>query len=333
MTIVIDTSGQQFDPETPPDFNAGVRATMSAKEAAAVIGTTAVVADVAEREHAARVAATEASKAAQVADGGGVEIVAELRGEVGAAVAGVLALDTIDSAARKVRARIDTEQADLLERMRETAQREHLDGLLSEAWDAAGAKQRVPEVMAAHLHWSAHERPRGNPEFLAIECRERINTEQATRRQQRVRDRLADLDAVLVAEAVGVLETAGRAADLLTEAGLSVSATAEDVLSAKDLGVAEAWQHWSESTARWSEIQSARRWVAVATVHGFSKRHPGELIAADTRDTEADMWRTQWVGVAMSAHVVGAAAALGWWLHNGRPTPAGVTVTEDGGVR
>ncbi|PPJ34406.1 hypothetical protein [Nocardia nova] len=330
--IIIDNTGERFDPDTPPGpadhINVTALNRRARKEAAAIQGTAPILEAQAQAEHTERVAAAEAEKAARVSAGGGVDIATELRGEIGAAVAGVLALDGIDAAARKVRARIDGEITEITEQQAAKAQREHRAGLLAEAWDAASAKQRVPELMAPHLHWSAHVRPQGSAEMLAITMREELNVEHAVRRQARVLERLADLDALITEQAVAILDTAGSAADTLAEAGLSVSATAEDILNAEDLGVAEAWRVWQGSVARWSEIQSARRWVAVALAHGFSPRHPGQLIAdADTTGTEANTWGSQWVEVAMPTYVVGASAALVWWLRN-RPAPAGITESE-----
>lgn len=300
----------------------------------------------AEREQAAQKAAQE--RAARVAAGGGDEITTALRGEAGGRVAEVLRLDEIASAASKLAHRVDDE-ARRIRAEQERGQAQRLDAALDAAWLDAEGKRKVPDIIGPLMRWDEHERLRDGPEHFWGEAVERIKAQHAARNGVRLQQRLDDVDTELCAVAAEVLEQAAAAADVLTAAGLTVDATAEQIVEQGDAQTLPAWKAWREAVARWGDLQSARRWVAVATWSGFDPRRPTEVGDFDPRSAahrmielreprevrvarrealaqlERDVWRSQFgAGAALPRRVDGPAAALSWWQANGRPAGVGV---------
>lgn len=314
--------------------NAAAERDVQDRQARAVVGSGDVVALRVQREDAERVAAAQAAESARVAAGGGLEVTTALRGDVGRGIADVLRLDEIGAAARKLRGRIDGEIVELNAQQQAQAERDYLDGLLADGWDAAAAKQRVPDVLGPLMHWVGHVRPEGRPEGFADAVYARINQQHAECNTERVAERVEDADAVLVSAAVGVLESAGAAADVLAGVGLSVDASAEEIVNA-DSGSAEAgaaWKQWREAVGVWSDVQSCRRWLSVALAVGFDAKHPDSLAGVGVSQIEAAVWSAQWVGVSMD-YVQGSGAALSWWLSHGRPQAAGIHIDGKVGVQ
>jgi len=298
----------------------------------------------AEREQAAQ--ERERRRAARVAAGGGNEVTTALRGEAGERVAAVLRLDEVASAASKLVHRVEDEAKQIrAEQDRGKAQR--LDAVLEDAWADAECKRKVPDILGPLMRWDEHERLKDGPERFWGEAVERIKERHAERNHARISGRLDAVDAELCAIAAEVLEQAAAAADVLTTAGLTVDATAEQIVEQGDAQTLPAWKAWRDAVGRWGDFQSARRWVAVASWSGFDPRRPTEVGDFDPRSAaqrmiaprearevrltrrealaqlEREVWRSQF-GAALPQHIDSPAAALSWWQANGRPGGAGV---------
>lgn len=282
--------------------------------------------EVAEREKADQ-------DARQVAAGGGQTVTTELRGEIGQAVADVLRLDRIAETARKVEHRITEETREMLARAIEDRDTERLDA----AWSAAAGKTKVPPIVETIWQWTTRDVPQAPHEhahgvrWTAERLLERLRTRQAVEMGARVAEVLAEVDRVLVEAAESILTAAGSAADTLTGAGLTVDATAEQIVEHGGPEVGVAWRAWRDAVAAWGDLQSARRWVAVAAERGFSETNPDRLAYSEgVTDLEARVWGSQFEGAGVPAG--GVAGALSWWVGNGRPTPIGVGSIEQAGA-
>lgn len=294
----------------------------------AVVGTTAVGAAQRDLRRSEDRAAAERQRAEHDAEKGGEGITTAMRGLVGDAVDAVLEFHKIDRAASKVTERI-TGEVDALEREKlEAASIAHVDELIAEGWDAASRKQRVPAIVAPWMHWESHERAAGRPEGYADLARKRVAARQATERAQRVLDTAEQIDAVVREGAAEILSTAAMAADTLTEAGLAVDASAEEVLSDNEFesGVYAAWRAWRAAVTEWADLQSTRRWLAVALSAAFDPKRPLEL--ASDNEAERVSWQGQFEGSELVG-VQGSHAALQHWLANGRPAAAGVAYARE----
>ncbi|WP_206511435.1 hypothetical protein [Rhodococcus sp. KRD197] len=304
----------------------GNRAAMSdaaQREANLIIGTTHVGAAQRDLRLSEDRATAERTRAQIDAQRGGPTITTSLRGEVGEAVSELLDLRKIDAAFSKVTERVRGEVATIEEEKR--AEARMLNGLLDAALDAARAKQRTPDVLAPFIGWIEHQRPDGRPEGYAVTVFASLNERQAQERAERVRDSALEIEKLLNSATLQILGTAGRAADVLTEAGLSVDATADEVVDSNDPAVSTAWRAWREAVVRWTEVQSTRRWLSVVLASGFDPKRPTELLS----DTDAE--RVSWSGQYQGSELVGvhgAHGALAWWLSNGRPAAAGVAHIE-----
>lgn len=281
--------------------------------------------------------ATEREKAdrdaRRVAAGGGQSVTTELRGEIGQAVADVLRLDRIAATARKVEHRITEEAREMLARAIEDRDAE----LLEAAWSAAAGKTKVPPIVEPIWRWTTRDVPEAPQEHVhgvrwtAERLLERLRTRQAVEMGARVAEVLPEIDRVLVDTAESILTTAGSAADTLTGAGLTVDATAEDVVEHGNGEALAAFKAWGQAVAAWGDLQSARRWVAVAAERGFSETNPDRLAYSEgVADLEARVWGSQFEGAGVPAG--GVAGALSWWVDNGRPAPIGVGSIEQAGA-
>ncbi|MBM4494358.1 hypothetical protein GS436_16940 [Rhodococcus hoagii] len=126
-----------------------------------------------------------------------------------------------------------------------------------------------------------------------------------------------------------ILTAAGSAADTLTTAGLTVDASAEDVIAHGGPEVIAAFKAWGQAVAAWGDLQSVRRWVSVAVAKGFRDKDPERLAYGEgVADVEAGAWRTQFAGVRVPVGVAGPHTALVWWTENERPAPTGVGSIE-----
>lgn len=305
----------------------GNRAAMSdaaEREARLIVGTTQVGAAQRDLRLSEDRATAERTRAQIDAQRGGPTITTSLRGEVGEAVSELLDLRKIDAAFSKVTERVRGEVATIEEEKR--AEARMLNGLLDAALDAARAKQRTPDVLAPFIGWIEHQRPDGRPEGYAVTVFASLNERQAQERAERVRDSALEIEKLLSLSTLQILGTAGRAADTLDSVGLSVDATAEDIVEHDDPAVSAAWRAWREAVSRWTEVQSTRRWLAVALSSGFDPKRPAELL----NDTEADQlsWRHQFAGADLWVACEGSHMALSWWIAHGRPQAAGVAHIE-----
>ncbi|MDI6627509.1 MAG: hypothetical protein QME72_07300 [Rhodococcus sp. (in: high G+C Gram-positive bacteria)] len=284
------------------------------REARLIIGTTHVGAaqrDLRLSEDRARAERTRAEIDAQR---GGPSISTSLRGELGKSVSDVLAFSKIDAAYSKVIERVRGEVETIEAEKKSEAL--ILDGLLDAALDASRAKQRTPDVLAPFIQWIEHERPDGRPEGYAVAVFEVLNVRHAAERTERAQESALEIEKLLSFYTQRVLDSAGDVADVLDAAGLSVDATADDVVESNDPAVLTAWREWKSIVQQWSDLQSVRRWLAVAVDSGFDPTKPLELL----NDTDAEMvsWRTQFPGVAVEG-VEGSHQALKYWLERVRP--------------
>lgn len=281
--------------------------------------------------------AAEQEKAAQdarrVAAGGGQAVTTELRGEIGQAVADVLRLDRIAATARKIEHRITEEAREMLARAIEDRDAERLDA----AWSAAVGKTKVPPIVEPIWQWTTRDVPEAPHEhthgvrWTAERLLERLRKRQAVERGARVAEVLPEVDRVLVEAAENILTAAGSAADTLTGAGLTVDATAEQIVEHGGSDVGVAWRAWRDAVAAWGDLQSVRRWLAVAAEQGFSETNPERLAYGEgVADLEALVWGSQFDGAGVPAG--GVAGALSWWVGNGRPAPIGVGSNEKAGA-
>lgn len=350
-----DMTATRFDPNTPPVTDEPIASEVSDDHDDNLLSADAVqrgnalaMTDAAQREanlivgttHAAAARAdvrlsedrrqAERQRTEKEAAKGGPSISTELRGDLGWAVSDVLALDEIGRQASALIHRASAEVAELDRQMEQRARAEKMDELLAPAWSASAGKRAVPAIVAPLMHWAHHERPAGRPEGYAVDVRRRITEQHAERNAERVRECLESVEKLLNSATVSILDSAGRAADVLDAAGLNPDASADDVLDAEDPAATAAWREWRTAVSEWSDVQSVRRWLAVALSSGFDPKRPAELPEGSSAEIAA--WQGQFrVGVLSAGHV-GAHGALSWWLENGRPAAAGVAVTTDGGV-
>ncbi|RMB75974.1 hypothetical protein AYK61_04695 [Rhodococcus sp. SBT000017] len=344
-----------FNPNTPPSFaediaeelsedespdllsasavEAGNRLAMAAageRDMRAVVGTTQVGA--AQRD--LRLSESRAEAARHRADldaaRGGPTITTALKGDVGAAVSDCLGLEDLARQASAIEHRISAEVGELEAAKTQAAEDALLDELLSDGWDASGAKRAVPAILAPFMRAVEVDRPKGGPGGFAVDVRARLARQHAYRNTNRVLENLGGIEKLLSSRTQRLLDQAGTAADTLKAAGLSVDATAEDIVEHDDPAVSAAWRAWREAVSRWTEVQSTRRWLAVALSSGFDPKRPLELL----NDTDAEQlsWRHQFVGADLWVACEGSHMALVWWLAHGRPAPAGVAALLDGGV-
>ncbi|MGB3169954.1 MAG: hypothetical protein WBB62_10915 [Rhodococcus sp. (in: high G+C Gram-positive bacteria)] len=337
------TATTRFDPNTPPSFAEDIAEELSDHESPDLLSASAVqrgnrlaMTDAAEREARLIVGTTQAGarerdlrlaedrataerqRAESEAAKGGPTITTALRGKVGAAVRELLALQKIDAAYSKVTERVRGEVETIDEEKR--AEARILGGLLDAALDAARAKHKTPDVLAPFINWIEHQRPVGRPEGFAVTVFASLNERHAAERTQRVRECLGEAGEagkLLSSRTLSILDRTGHAADMLDSAGLSVDATADDVVDSNDPAVLTAWREWKSIVQEWSDVQSTRRWIAVALSRGFDPKKPLELL----NDTDAEMvsWRTQFVGSEVG--VQGSHQALKYWLERVRPRP------------
>ena len=331
----------RFDPNTPPiadepiaaevsddhDDNLlsseavqrGNRAAMSdaaEREARLIVGTTQVGAAQRDLRLSEDRAAAERTRAESDAQRGGPTISTALLGEAGESVSELLALQKIDAAYSKVSERVRGEVETIEEEKR--AESRVLDGLLDTALDAARAKQRTPDVLAPLIRWVEHERPDGRPEGYALAVFDALGERQAAERTERVRECAPGIQELLNSSTQRLLDQAGDVADTLETAGLSVDASAEDIIEQDDPAVSAAWRAWRGIVSEWTAIQSTRRWIAVAIDSGFDPSRPTQLLS--DADAEQVAWRTQFPGVAVEG-VEGSHIALKYWLERVRPRP------------
>lgn len=270
-------------------------------------------------------------EARRVTAGGGQTVTTELRGEIGQAVADVLDLDRITATARKVQHRIDEEEREMLARSVEDRDAELLDA----AWSAAESKTKVPPIVAPAWEWTTRDVPLAPGQhangvaWTAGSLREQLRKRQAVAMGARVAEVLSEVDRVLVETAENILAAAGSAADTLTGAGLPVDATAEQIVEHGGSEVGAAWRGWRDAVTAWGDLQSARRWVAVAAERGFDE-NGGLVYGEGVADLEARVWGSQFAGPGVP--VAGVAGALSWWVGNGRPAPIGVGSNEKAGA-
>ncbi|MGB2947327.1 MAG: hypothetical protein WBB62_08225 [Rhodococcus sp. (in: high G+C Gram-positive bacteria)] len=343
------TATTRFDPNTPPSFAEDIAEELSEDESPDLLSASAVqrgnalaMTDAAQREARLIIgttqagaaqrdvrlsedrAAAERERAESDAQRGGPTISTELRGDLGRAVSELLRLDDIARQASALIHRASAEVAELDRQMEQRARVEKMDELLAEGWDASAGKRAVPAIVAPLMHWAHHERPVGRPEGYAVDVRGRIAEQHAERNAERVRECLESVEKLLNSATVSILDNAGHAADVLDSAGLSVDATAEDIIEQDSAEVSAAWRAWREAVSEWTDLQSVRRWLAVALSRGFDPKRPLELLS-DT-DAEQSSWSSQFMGAEVG--VQGAHAALAWWLENGRPQAAGIAHIE-----
>ncbi|MFT7025187.1 MAG: hypothetical protein ACJA07_004309 [Rhodococcus sp. (in: high G+C Gram-positive bacteria)] len=295
----------------------GNRAAMSdaaEREARLIIGTTQVGAAQRDLRLSEDRAQAERQRAQIDAQRGGPTITTSLRGEVGEAVSELLDLRKIDAAYSKViervRGEVETVEAE------KKSEARILDGLLDAALDASRAKQRTPDVLAPLIRWVEHERPDGRPEGYALAVFASLNARQAQERAERAQESALEIKKLLSFYTQRVLDSAGDVADTLEAAGLSVDATAEEVVDSNDPAVSTAWRAWREAVSRWTEVQSTRRWIAVAIDSGFDPKRPEQLLS--DADAERESWETQFEGVRVEG-VEGSHQALKYWLERVRP--------------
>ncbi|KXX62133.1 hypothetical protein [Rhodococcus sp. LB1] len=300
-----------------------VRADYDAAMARRVQGTTADNARKGAAEYAERERQRAQERERRTAAAGGGEVATALRGEIGEAVTNTIRLDRIAESARKLEHRVTEERREAEAAMRLAARAEHLDTVLADGWTAAESKAKVPAILTPHIEFVDDVQHVISPSALADTVTKRIREQHAGKARQRVRDVLAEVDTIVMSAAQDVLEKAGNAADTLTAAGLTPDASAESVIENGGSEVLTAWKAWKRAVEAWSDIQSARRWVAVAVQAGFDPRKPERLAPGDHDDIEAASWWGQWVGVRVLA-VSGAHESLRWWVENKRPAPAGV---------
>nr|WP_296774276.1 hypothetical protein [Rhodococcus sp. (in: high G+C Gram-positive bacteria)] len=341
-----------FDPNTPPRFGDDIAQEVSADETPDVLSADAVaagnrlaMADAAQRDMHAVVGTTqigaaqrdmrlsddraqaERGRAESVAARGGEGISTALRGDVGKAVSDLLRLNDIVRQASAIEHRINAETEELEAAKTKAAEDALLDDLLAGGWTASEGKRAVPAILAPFMQHAEHQRPIGRPEGFAVDVRARLRQQHAERAAQRVREDLEVLDGILLEYAEGVLSRAASTADTLQAAGLSVDATADDVIDAEDTAVSAAWRGWRAAVQSWTDLQSARRWVFVAAASGFREDRPLELVS----DNEAERvsWSGQFEGGVLSPFVEGSHSALAWWLENGRPQAVGVAYARE----
>lgn len=339
-----------FDPNTPPIADEPIAAEVSddhddnlLSSEAVQRGNRAAMSDAAEREanliigttHAAAARAdvrlsedrrqAERQRAESEATKGGPSISTELRGDLGRAVSDVLDLRKIDAAfskvAERVRGEVETIEAE------KKSEARVLGGLLDAALDASRAKQRTPDVLAPFIQWIEHQRPDGRPEGYAVAVFDALNVRHAAERTERVRDSRESIEKLLESRTLSILDSAGHAADVLDAAGLTPDASAEEVVELDSAEVSARWRQWRTAISEWSDVQSVRRWLAVALSSGFDPKRPAELL--NDTDAERVSWQEQFVGAEVGVYTQGSHMALTWWLAHGRPAPAGVTAQSD----
>ncbi|MGK2884620.1 MAG: hypothetical protein ACSLE8_07565 [Rhodococcus sp. (in: high G+C Gram-positive bacteria)] len=338
MTI---TNGKDFDPSTPPLPDEPIAAEVSddhddnllsadavrrgnrlamtdaaEREARLIVGTTQVGAARADVRLSEDRAAAERTRAEIDAQRGGPAITTSLRGEVGEAVSELLALQKIDAAYSKVTERVRGEIATIDAEKR--AEARILGGVLDAALDAARAKHKTPDVLAPFINWVEHQRPDGRPEGYAVTVFDALGERQAQERAERVRECAPGIQELLSSRTQRLLDNAGHAADVLDAAGLNPDASAEEIIEQDSAEVSAAWRAWRGIVSEWSDLQSVRRWIAVAIDSGFDPKRPTELLS----DADAEMvsWRTQFPGVAVEG-VEGSHQALKYWLERVRARP------------
>ena len=282
------------------------------------------------QRYAQESAARATNERERIAAAGGESIATELRGDVGSAVVEVLRLDDITRQAKALRHRVEGEHAEHVRLLQREARADKLDELLGAGWDAAASKTKVPAILDEYRRWTEHVRPQDQHGFDFLgDALAAIDRQHTQRNRTRVLEALADVDRVLVETAEDSLTAAGSAADTLIAEGLTVDATAEDVVEHGGAEVLAAWRAWRDAVAAWGDLQSVRRWVSVAVAKGFRDKDPERLAYGEgVADVEAGAWRTQFAGVGVPVGVAGPHAALVWWTEQGRPAPTGVGSIE-----
>lgn len=286
------------------------------REARLIIGTTQVGAAQRDLRLSEDRDAAERTRAESDGQRGGPTITTSLRGYVGESVSELLALQKIDAAYSKVTERVRGEVATIDAEKR--AEARILGGLLDSALEESRAKRRTPDVLSPLIRWVEHERPDGRPEGYALAVFDALGERQAAERTERVRECAPGIQELLNSSTQRLLDQAGDVADTLETAGLSVDATADDVVDSNDPAVLTAWRAWRGIVSEWTDLQSTRRWIAVAIDTGFDPKRPEQLLS----DADAEMvaWRTQFPGVAVEG-VEGSHQALTYWLERVRPRP------------
>lgn len=330
-----DTLAEELSDEESPDLlsasavEAGNRAAMAAageRDMRAVVGTSAVGAAQRDLRLSESRADAERTRAQIDAERGGPTITTALLGDVGRAVSDRLGLEDLARQASAIEHRINAEVAELEAAKTQAAEDAKLDELLADGWDASGAKRAVPAILKPFMRAVEVDRPKGGPSGFAVDVRARLARQHALRNTQRVRENLSGIEKLLNSATVSILDSAGTAADTLESVGLSADATAEDIVEHDNPAVSAAWRAWREAVTRWTEVQSTRRWLAVAVSSGFDSKKPLELLK-DT-DAEQSSWTSQFAGVEVGVHTQGSHMALMWWLAHGRPKAEGVTVCD-----
>ncbi|MET8654968.1 hypothetical protein [Nocardia aurea] len=312
----------QFQPGIELDLGSPTTATASES----VMDDAGLVRQVkAERRDAAQRATQAATWQAAESAAGGPDITTALAGPAGDAIAEALALQSVDRQARAVAKRIELEEATLAAELERAAVFGQIDELLSNAFTESAAKRAVPPIVTPFAAWWAD---RVDPGVFGDQLRllrQRLTEQHAQRRADRVRASLPELDAIIRAEAERVLSETARVADALARADIDPGDSAEKVLDTAP-GVAQEWRAWRVLTARWADIQSSRRWVGRAALHGFDVESPARLGHGGTAGASSDVERELWVGQFAGVRVLhpGADHALRFWCANGKPDPVGV---------
>ncbi|MCC8927333.1 hypothetical protein [Rhodococcus sp. I2R] len=331
-----DDIAQEIGEDESPDLlsasavEAGNRLAMSdagERDMRAVVGTTQVGARERDLRLSEDRATAERARAQIDAQRGGPTISTALRGEAGEAVSELLRLDDIARQASAIEHRVNAEVGELEAAKAKAAEDALLDGLLAEGWDASASKRAVPPILTPFMAHNEHQRPVGRPEGFAVDVRTRLRRQHTERNAKRVRNNLESIEKLLSSRTLSILDSAGTAADALEAAGLSVDASAEDIIEQDDPAVSAAWRAWREAVVRWTEVQSTRRWLAVALSNGFDPKRPLELL--NDTDAERISWERQFVGAEVGVRVEGSHMTLVWWLAHGRPPAAGVAALDE----
>ena len=271
-------------------------------------------------------------------------------GELAQAIAERLRFDKLDDAHSRGASRCREEVSEIIEAQRHAHER-HQRELISEAWEAAAKRKRVPEIVERSMRHYEHERLTTNAEFAATELLTALDRHHEAQALQALTDALSDIDTMVSDAAREVLKDARQAADRLALAGFTVDVSLDQIVDGDDDGAISAVRLWRSAVARWTEVQVVRQWVAAALDRGFTVKRGSVTLARPPRVKSGayaraeDVARTngptaedlallsQFATMPRDLADQGSHAVLRWWIgqdEGAKPAAAGISAMHQG---